>query len=175
MSLSSISKAIVFSGPIPSNFGQLMPKLEILHLAENHLNGTIPSSHCSMQNLSILSLTSNWCNILSSMGVSSSRVILKMNNNNFGNATSLCNIDRGNKFTGSVPLWIRLHYSELCTLRLQSDFLSGHIHCHNKLSGTIPKCLKNLTALRLFPYHNYTVPTYYDVQTTTLDIQIRYG
>ncbi|XP_016648480.1 PREDICTED: leucine-rich repeat receptor-like serine/threonine-protein kinase BAM2 isoform X2 [Prunus mume] len=207
----------LLSGPIPLDFGQLMPKLEILYLSENHLNGAIPASLCNMQNLSMLSLRRNqlsgefpqawslWHNIVvvdvadnnlsgsipSSMGVPSSLIILKMNNNNFvgkipsglKNSTSLCSIDLGgNKFTGSVPWWIGSNLSMLSTLRLRSNLLSGHIphqlcylpYLHildlgdNNFSGTIPQCLENLTALTLFPYNNYTMPTYYDVQTSVV-------
>nr|XP_004293842.2 PREDICTED: probable leucine-rich repeat receptor-like protein kinase At5g63930 [Fragaria vesca subsp. vesca] len=100
----------LFSGLIPSQFGQLMPELRELYLSENQLNGTIPASMCNMTNLAILTLRTNqfygefpeawslWSNILVidvgynnlsghipiSMGVPSSRAILKLNNNNFG-------------------------------------------------------------------------------------------
>ncbi|RXH86720.1 hypothetical protein DVH24_021993 [Malus domestica] len=73
-------------------------------------------------------------------------------------------------------------HSMLSTLRLHSNFLSGHIprhlcnlpylHIldlgHNNLSGTIPKCLKNLTALTFFPSHNYSdleLAEYDEIQT----------
>ncbi|BBH01438.1 disease resistance family protein / LRR family protein [Prunus dulcis] len=100
----------LFSGPIPSNFDKLMPKLKEMYLSENHLNGTIPPSVCNMQYLQVLSLRSNhfsgefphaWSseshisivdvaynnlfgNIPTSMGVLTSLEILKLNNNNFG-------------------------------------------------------------------------------------------
>ncbi|CAL2252994.1 unnamed protein product [Prunus armeniaca] len=98
-----------FSGPIPLNLDQRFPKLESLYLAENHLNGTIPTSICNMKNLLVLSLRNNklsgefpqaWSllphimivdvaynnlsgNLPSSMGASGSLFMLKMNNNNF--------------------------------------------------------------------------------------------
>ncbi|KAL6196893.1 hypothetical protein ACLB2K_032506 [Fragaria x ananassa] len=100
----------LFSGPIPSNFGKLMPELRELYLSENQLNGIIPASTCNITNLTILTLRTNqlsgefpeawslWSNILVidvgynnlsghiliSMGVPSSLAILKLNNNNFG-------------------------------------------------------------------------------------------
>ncbi|KAI5332574.1 hypothetical protein L3X38_022703 [Prunus dulcis] len=100
----------LFSGPIPSNFDKLMPKLKEMYLSENHLNGTIPPSICNMQDLKIISLRSNhffgkfphaWSseshirivdaaynnlfgNIPTSMGELNSLEILKLNNNNFG-------------------------------------------------------------------------------------------
>ncbi|XP_068341396.1 receptor-like protein EIX2 [Pyrus communis] len=100
----------LFSGPIPSNIDQMMPKLEELLLDENHMNGTIPPSICKMQNLKILSLRSNQFSgelphawnmesimvfldvgqnnlsgkIPTSLGVLRSLEILKLNDNNFG-------------------------------------------------------------------------------------------
>ncbi|KAL6198717.1 hypothetical protein ACLB2K_028506 [Fragaria x ananassa] len=99
----------LFSGPMPSNFGQLMPKLGQLYLSENNLNGSIPKSLGNMQSLFILNLRGNqlsgefppvwnsWQDIVvvdvgnnslsghipSSMGVPSSLEILKLNDNNF--------------------------------------------------------------------------------------------
>ncbi|KAM2677862.1 hypothetical protein EV1_004356 [Malus domestica] len=152
-----------FSGPIPSNFGQLMPKLQVLNLAENRLNGTIPSSLCDMQNLTILSLRSNqfygefpeawsvwhdiWVvdvadnnlsgNIPSSMGVPSSLFILKMNNNNFD---------------GEIP--IELKYATY----LMSIDLGG-----NKLTGGVPLWIGSnysyLSTLRLHSnFFKWTYP-----------------
>ncbi|KAK9292703.1 hypothetical protein L1049_020682 [Liquidambar formosana] len=34
----------LFSGPIPSNLGEIMPNLEVLYLSQNFLNGSIPQS-----------------------------------------------------------------------------------------------------------------------------------
>ncbi|KAB2631584.1 leucine-rich repeat receptor protein kinase EXS-like [Pyrus ussuriensis x Pyrus communis] len=100
----------LFSGPIPSNIDQMMPKLQELLLDENHLNDTIPPSICNMQKLQILSLRSNQFSgelphawnmesimvfldvgqnnlsgkIPTSLGVLRSLEILKLNDNNFG-------------------------------------------------------------------------------------------
>ncbi|XP_059656568.1 receptor-like protein EIX1 [Cornus florida] len=49
----------LFSGPIPTNIDELMPQLEYLYFSENRLNGTIPSSICTMKGLQVLSLRSN--------------------------------------------------------------------------------------------------------------------
>ncbi|XP_009368629.2 receptor-like protein EIX2 [Pyrus x bretschneideri] len=163
-----------FSGPIPSNFGQLMPKLRVLNLAENHLIGTIPSSLCDMQNLIILSLRSNqlygefpdawsvwpniWVvdvaynnlsgNIPSSMGVLSSLRILKMNNNNFG---------------GEIPFELK-NATYLGCIDLGGNKLTGSVplwigsnhselstlRLHsNFLSGHIPRHLCNLPFLHI--------------------------
>ncbi|KAB2601753.1 LRR receptor-like serine/threonine-protein kinase [Pyrus ussuriensis x Pyrus communis] len=125
-----------FSGPIPSNFGQLMPKLSVLNLAENHLNGTIPSSLCDLQNLQILSLRSNQL---------------------YGEFPDAWSVWPGigvvdvayNNLSGNIP-------SSMGVPNLG----------HNNLSGIIPKCLKNLTALSSYPSDNYTVYMPYDLQTT---------
>ncbi|KAI7999386.1 putative inactive leucine-rich repeat receptor kinase XIAO [Camellia lanceoleosa] len=49
----------LFSGSIPSNIDELMPQLRGLYLSDNHLNGTIPSSICTMNSLQVLSLRTN--------------------------------------------------------------------------------------------------------------------
>ncbi|XP_059656639.1 receptor-like protein EIX1 [Cornus florida] len=49
----------LFSGPIPSNMDKLMPKVRFLLLSKNRLNGTIPSSICTMKNLEYLVLGTN--------------------------------------------------------------------------------------------------------------------
>ncbi|XP_021822179.1 receptor-like protein kinase [Prunus avium] len=143
----------LFSWPIPLDFGQLMPKLEILYLSENNLNGAIPASLCNMQNLSMLSLRRNqlsgvfpqaWSlwhnmrvvdvadnnlsgNIPSSMGVPSSLIILKMNNNNFG---------------GKIPSGLK-NSTSLCSIDLGG----------NKFTGSVPRWigsnLSMLSTLRL--------------------------
>ncbi|PQP97525.1 LRR receptor-like serine/threonine-protein kinase GSO1 [Prunus yedoensis var. nudiflora] len=105
------------------------------------------------------------------MGVPSSLVVLKLNDNNLGgripssiwqNCTNLRSIDLGgNRLTGNMSLWIGSNAPTLFFLRLRSNFLSGHVPhqlcnlplldildlSHNNFSGTIPKCLKNMTSL----------------------------
>ncbi|XP_059633723.1 receptor-like protein EIX2 [Cornus florida] len=49
----------LFSGPILTNIDELMPQLKYLYLSENRLNGTIPSSICTMKGLQVLSLRSD--------------------------------------------------------------------------------------------------------------------
>ncbi|KAL6196888.1 hypothetical protein ACLB2K_032501 [Fragaria x ananassa] len=143
----------LFSGPMPSNFGQLMPKLGQLYLSENNLNGSIPKSLGNMQSLFILNLRSNqlsgefpplwnsWQDIVvvdvgnnslsghipSSMGVPSSLEILKLNDN---------------KFEGEIPSSLRNCSS------LKSIDLGG-----NKITGIVPSWIgldmPRLTTLRL--------------------------
>ncbi|XP_004295536.1 PREDICTED: receptor-like protein 12-like [Fragaria vesca subsp. vesca] len=143
----------LFSGPMPSNFGQLMPNLRYLLLSENNLNGSIPKSLGNMQSLFILNLRSNqlsgefpplwnsWQDIVvmdvgnnslsghipSSMGVPSSLEILKLNDN---------------KFEGEIPSFLRN-----CPY-LESIDLGG-----NKITGIVPSWIgldmPRLTMLRL--------------------------
>ncbi|RXH86722.1 hypothetical protein DVH24_021995 [Malus domestica] len=73
-----------------------------------------------------------------------------------------------------------LWFYGFCGTLLVKNLRSGHIprhlcnlpylHIldlgHNNLSGTIPKCLKNLTTLTFFPSNNYVLPGYDGMQTT---------
>ncbi|KAL8166873.1 hypothetical protein V2J09_008372 [Rumex salicifolius] len=46
-------------GPLPDNIGNAMPTLQILRLANNHINGSIPKSLCELTNLNLLDLRKN--------------------------------------------------------------------------------------------------------------------
>ncbi|KAM5585414.1 hypothetical protein ABKV19_004688 [Rosa sericea] len=166
----------LFSGPIPSNYDQLLPTLEELYLSENHLNGTIPPSMCNMRRLSILALSSNqlsgefpqawsvWSymlvvdvssnnlsgNIPTSMGVPGSLVILKLSNNNFG---------------GKIPSSLFQNCTALSSIDLGGNRFTGSIPLwtssnvpsglyklqlrSNSLSGHIPHRLCSLPALHI--------------------------
>ncbi|PRQ32006.1 putative leucine-rich repeat-containing, plant-type, leucine-rich repeat domain, L [Rosa chinensis] len=166
----------LFSGPIPSNYDQLLPTLDELYLSENHLNGTIPPSMCNMRRLSILALRSNqlsgefpqaWSvwpymfvvdvssnnlsgNIPSSMGVPSSLFILKLSNNNFG---------------GKIPSALFQNCTDLRSIDLGGNRFTGSIPLwrssnvssglyklqlrSNSLSGHIPHRLCSLPALHI--------------------------
>ncbi|KAK4595020.1 hypothetical protein RGQ29_018672 [Quercus rubra] len=142
-------KSNFFSGPIPSNIGDLMPSLQILDLSENHLNGKIPSSIQKMVYLKILYLKSNqlsgelpnhWSELQSlqvmdisynhlhgkiprSMGFLSSLSILVLSNNHL---------------YGEIP-------STLQECSLLSIDLGG-----NRLSGNLPSWIgPNILILRL--------------------------
>ncbi|XP_059633923.1 receptor-like protein EIX2 [Cornus florida] len=128
----------LFSGPIPSNIGELMPQLEYLYLHENHLNGTIPSSICTLENLQFLSLRTNqlfgelpqcWNKLqkLFSLDVSNNSLSGKIPNS-IGSLSSLVLLLlSSNNLDGEIPpsLWN-------CTMMTTVD-LGG-----NNLSGKLP-------------------------------------
>ncbi|XP_024165913.2 receptor-like protein EIX1 [Rosa chinensis] len=170
-----------FSGPVPSTFDQHFPKLRELHLYENYLNGTIPSSVCNMQKMLIFSLRSNnisgefpqaWStwgdiyiidvgdnhlsgNIPSSMGIPSSLFLLSMKNN---------------KLDGEIPMALG-NSTNLRSIDLGGNRFTGNLPSwigtnvskvfilrlpSNSLSGHIPQQLCNLDQLHLLDLgHNH--------------------
>ncbi|KAK9937538.1 hypothetical protein M0R45_014319 [Rubus argutus] len=176
----------LFSGPIPSNFGQLMPNLIGLYLSDNQLNDSIPTSLCNMQMLWFLYLRSNqlsgefpqacswqsiWVvdvgnnslsgHIPSSMGIPSSLLALKFNDN---------------KFDGEIPSSIR-NCSGMECIDLGGNRFTGNVPSwigsdmpqlsmlrlrSNLFTGHIPRQLCNLQYLHLLDLgHNFfsgTIP-----------------
>ncbi|XP_059633813.1 receptor-like protein EIX2 [Cornus florida] len=154
-----------------------MPQLQILHLFQNHLSGTIPSSICRMETLRSLVLRTNQLSgeLPQCWNASQTLCILDMGNNNLlgeipsslGSLSSLQElilviIDLGgNKLSGKIPLWIAEYASTLQILHLRSNSFSSviprqwcnltNLHildlAHNNISGVIPSCLGNITAL----------------------------
>ncbi|XP_068321413.1 receptor-like protein EIX2 [Pyrus communis] len=163
----------IFSGPIPSTIGQMMPNLKILSVRSNQFSGEMPHAWSVGRKIWFLDVGHNNLsgNIPTSLGVLSLLEVLKLNNNNFGgvipdslqNCSGLRSLDLGhNKLFGNIPLWIGgSNVSLLYRLQLRSNVFTGHIPqqlcnlrnlhildlSHNSLSGTIPKCLDNLTSL----------------------------
>ncbi|PRQ30253.1 putative leucine-rich repeat domain, L domain-containing protein [Rosa chinensis] len=166
-----------FSGPIPSNYDQLLPNLIILALSDNHLNGSIPPSVCTnLSGLSTLILRSNhlsgelprpwslwrdlWVvdvadnnlsgNFSSSMGVPSSLNVLDLSNNNFG---------------GQIPSSLFQNCSKLVSIDLGGNRFTGSIPLQtrpkvsnefymlrlrsNSLSGHIPHQLCSLPSIHI--------------------------
>ncbi|XP_062016053.1 receptor-like protein EIX2 [Rosa rugosa] len=189
-----------FSGPIPLTFDQHFPKLQQLHLYENYLNGTIPSSVCNMQKLLIFSLRSNnisgefpqaWSmwgdiytvdvgdnhlsgNIPSSMGIPSSLYMLSMKNN---------------KFDGEIPMALG-NCTNLRSIDLGGNRFTGNLPSwigtnvskvfilrlpSNYLSGHIPQQLCNLGYLHLLDLgHNHlsgTIPKCLNNMTALTDVK----
>ncbi|KAK6281377.1 hypothetical protein POUND7_015202 [Theobroma cacao] len=109
-----------FSGPIPSNIGQAMSKVENLDLSRNFLKGSIPSSINKMENLSFLDLSSNDLSgiIPSRLQGLRNLMVLDLSKNNLsgGVPSSLCSL------------------TSLIFLKLSSNNLSG------ELSTTLQNC-----------------------------------
>ncbi|KAF7850691.1 hypothetical protein BT93_L5093 [Corymbia citriodora subsp. variegata] len=112
-----------FSGPIPGNFGELMPYLTDLDISRNALNGTIPLSIGNMAILTTLVISNNylsgeiprfWSNL-------SLLYILDMSNNSL---------------SGPIP-------SEVGFLSSLMFFILSN----NNLSGKLPSSLRNCSSL----------------------------
>ncbi|KAL8513142.1 hypothetical protein ACS0TY_019358 [Phlomoides rotata] len=138
--------------------------LTILVIAENPINGIIPSSIGNLSSILQYIIAYN-CKIKGSIPV------------DIGNLSNLINLSLlGNKLSGNIPNTLK-HVHKLQGLDLSSNKLEGPIAkglCHlqsigeihlsqNKLSGRIPNCFGNITSLReLFLDSNKltsTIPT----------------
>ncbi|KAM4099887.1 hypothetical protein ACB094_05G026700 [Castanea mollissima] len=169
-----------FYGPISSFLCQKKirkNKLEVLDASNNLLSGEL--SHCwkYWQSLIHLNLGSN--NLVGgipySMGALVNLQSLRLQNNTiYGDIPSslkkcsnLRLIDMGNNHLSIIPLWIG-EMTNLLVLRLRSSEFKGYIPqqicqlsslrvldlSNNSLSGSIPNCLKNFSAMAL-PNSNF--------------------
>ncbi|KAH7544873.1 hypothetical protein FEM48_Zijuj01G0032100 [Ziziphus jujuba var. spinosa] len=142
----------LFSGYIPENFGQQMPRLEKLYLSWNHLSGGIPSSLCDIASLQVLALRNNHlteelCNLRNLR-------ILDLSDNEFSgvipnclqNLTAFVNVNISSQaFVGQI--WSVLKgrepdYSSIIA-NANSINLSG-----NNLTGKLPSEMTSLSALQ---------------------------
>nr|GMD16739.1 receptor-like protein EIX2 [Ipomoea batatas] len=136
-----------FSGEIPSCFGELQ-ELEYLDLGNNHLFGHIPNSLGSLSNLYSLHLQNNKFEggLPSSLHNLGSLITLDLSENGLmdvfppwigENLASLRFLNfQKNKFFGDIPF-------QLCYLKaLQLLNLAN-----NNISGPIPRCFNNFTAM----------------------------
>nr|GLL43382.1 probable LRR receptor-like serine/threonine-protein kinase At4g36180 [Ipomoea trifida] len=163
-----------FSGNI-SNFlchAQKVPyELGILHLGGNDLFGEIPDCWMHWPYLEVLNMKENKLigSIPNSIRLLSNLKSLDMHNNmlsgpipSLQNCSFLLKVDLGeNGFTGKITRWLGTSLSYLTILRLRSNKFNGELSpefCHltslrildisnNNLTGVIPTCLKNLTAM----------------------------
>jgi Leucine-rich repeat (LRR) protein len=147
-------------------------QIELLNLEKNHLSGKIPDCWMKWNKLKILNLGSN--NFTGSISASfGSLTLLKSlhlyNNKLSGklplslrNCEKLVTFDVAeNEFVGNIPSWIGQRYSSLMVLCLRSNNFHGHIPeelcaltslqildlSQNKLSKSIPRCVKNFSAM----------------------------
>nr|GMD18426.1 receptor-like protein EIX2 [Ipomoea batatas] len=156
------------NGEIPPCLGKLQ-NLEVLDLGNNNLSGHIPKSLGSLQRLSSLHLQKNELEgkLPSSMQNLTSLMILDLSENKFmdvipswigENLWSLKYlILYRNKFYGDIPLQLcQLHDLQLLNL------------ANNNISGYIPQCFENFTAMAFdgsqtdIGYTTYSGKTYED-------------
>ncbi|KAJ1416232.1 Leucine-rich repeat [Sesbania bispinosa] len=158
------------SGLLPKDIGTFLPRIKVLYLAMNNLEGHIPTSIGKMQNLASLDLSHNRFSgeIPSSIGKFSQMEYLLMAENQlegeipFGISNlTLKMLDLSqNRLSGSVPSF---HLSSMQFLYLQKNAFSGSIPFtfsqgfelvtldlrDNNLSGSIPNWMDKLYSLRM--------------------------
>ncbi|KAM4068878.1 hypothetical protein ACB094_12G045500 [Castanea mollissima] len=161
-----------FSGSISSLCKISSGFLTYLDLSENRLSGQLPNCFMHWRKLVILNLASNNFSgeVPSSLGLLTQLETLSLSKNSFygdlplsmKNCSSLSFVGLGNnRFFGQVPAWIGESLPLLNILILRSNNLNGSIPLHmcwlkdlhildlslNDISGTIPQCLNNFTAM----------------------------
>ncbi|KAM3760742.1 hypothetical protein ACB098_01G216100 [Castanea mollissima] len=147
-------------------------QLGFLNLEKNHLLGKILDCWKKWKKLEFLNLGNNnfTSSIPASIGSLTLLKSLRLHNNKLSgklqsslkNCEKLENIDVAeNDFFGSIPSWLGNKCSSLMILILRSNNFHGHIpeeFCaltslqildlsHNKLSGSMPTCVKNFSAM----------------------------
>ncbi|ONI14145.1 hypothetical protein PRUPE_4G264800 [Prunus persica] len=144
--------------------------LTLLDLTGNHVSGELPDCWAHLENLVYLGLCGNgfFGKIPTTLGNLYSLETLKLKNNRFVGEfpSSLMNCKHLKVFdvaelSGLIPGWLGFELRKLVFLILRSNLFYGRIPlqlCNlthvqildlsiNNISGTIPKCLNNLTAL----------------------------
>ncbi|XP_024172541.1 receptor-like protein EIX2 isoform X2 [Rosa chinensis] len=170
-----------FSGPLSSFCATQASHLSYLDISKNLLSGELPNCWMQFQNLISLNLGKNKLSgkIPSSLGSLQGIGILRLHDNNFSgelpsleNSTQLLMVDLGNNnLSGKIPIWIGQSLPNLVILRLRSNEFNGiipfslcslaAIHVldlsHNNISGSLPHCFDNITALADDRYHGFIV------------------
>ncbi|KAK0589046.1 hypothetical protein LWI29_008930 [Acer saccharum] len=114
----------MFSGPIPTEFGEVMPFLMDLYLSGNSLNGSIPMSICNLKELFTLVISHN-------------HLSGEIPPHLWTNMPFLFIVDLSdNNLSGSIPK----STGSLCSVR----FL---MLSNNNLSGELPPSLQNCTSM----------------------------
>ncbi|KAK2639549.1 hypothetical protein Ddye_027344 [Dipteronia dyeriana] len=153
--------------------------MSILNLRNNFLSGELPDCWMSWGSLGALYLDNNKFtgNIPISMGTLSGLELLHLRENSLtgtihaslGNCTELVALSLDeNEFAGNIPTWIGERFSRMMILSLRSNKFHGPLPlelCHldslhildlalNNLSGTIPRCFSNFSAMVTVDYSN---------------------
>ncbi|KAJ0014119.1 hypothetical protein Pint_20221 [Pistacia integerrima] len=158
------------SDTIPDWFWDIY-RVSHLDLSSNQLSGTLPDCWIKFENLAVLNLANNGLSgtIPHSFGSLRNIQALSLSNNSFSgefpflrNCTRLTVMDlQKNALSGKIPDWIGESLPNLVILSLQSNKFHGNIPfqlCRlvniqildlsfNNITGTIPNCVKNFTAL----------------------------
>ncbi|XP_073267818.1 receptor-like protein EIX2 isoform X2 [Populus alba] len=161
-------------GQIPQDIGNMMPRLTLLHLSNNSLNGNIPVSLCKMEGLRFLDLSENqfsggipncWSKLqhLRVMDMSSN-ILDDHIPSSLGSLQQLRSLHlRNNSLQGKVPASLE-KLKHLHILDLSENVLNGTIppwigeglsslsvlDVHsNRFQGEIPQELCHLTSLRI--------------------------
>ncbi|XP_062079920.1 receptor-like protein EIX2 [Humulus lupulus] len=146
--------------------------IEILHISNNMLNGSLLDCHLNLKNLTVLKLDNNnfFGEIPRSIGLLHGIQYLLLGHNNFfgnlpsslQNCTQLKVLDvEDNNLEGNIPTWIGKRLTNLIFFRLKSNNLFGAIPsnlCHlqsvqifdismNNIGGHIPSCIKNFSSM----------------------------
>ncbi|XP_044505660.1 receptor-like protein EIX2 [Mangifera indica] len=160
-----------FSGPTSFICSASAKYLKYLDLSNNLLSGMLPDCWAKFEKLLVLNLGNNGLSgkIPPSLGSLHNILTLKLSSNNFSgevpnfsNFTGLRILDlQANALSGKLPEWIGESLPSLLVLSLGSNRFNGNIPlqlCHlaniqlldlslNDISGSIPKCFNNFTAL----------------------------
>ncbi|RHN66946.1 putative non-specific serine/threonine protein kinase [Medicago truncatula] len=121
-----------FSGSIPHSWKNLS-ELEVLNLWSNKLSGEVPLNLSDWRQLQIMNLGKNEFSGNIPVGMPQNLVVV---------------ILRANQFEGTIPQQL-FNISYMFHLDL----------AHNKLSGSVPKCVDNLTDMVTFHFISFYITT----------------
>ncbi|KAM5573193.1 hypothetical protein ABKV19_012966 [Rosa sericea] len=185
-----------FSGPLSSLCATQYPDLSDLDISKNLLSGELPNCWMQFQELQVLNLGKNKLSgkIPSSLGNLQDLWFLHLHDNNFSgelpsleNCTGLWMVDLGNNnLSGKIPTWIGQSLTNLVILRLRSNEFNGiipfslcslaSIHVldlsHNNISGGLPHCFDNITALA---HDSIGALSYFELELVWKGIEIEFG
>ncbi|PRQ43840.1 putative non-specific serine/threonine protein kinase [Rosa chinensis] len=186
----------MFSELLSSFCAMQSPDLRYVDISKNLLSGELPNCWMQFQNLYLFNLGKNKLSgkIPSLLGNLQSIGILRIHDNNFSrelpsleNCTGLLMVDLGNNnLSRKIPTWIGQSLPNLVILCLRSNEFNGiipfslcslaAIHVldlsHNNISGSLPHCLNNITALA---HDSIDAPSNLELELVWKGIEIEFG